>query len=284
MPLRPKMELREYGKLFLRRKWQVVFTVLLVLFIASVYCVVTPELYKSTITILVIPQPVTQDTPRSTTGVQLEQQLDTIKQQVMSRTTLTKVMDEAQLFEKARRKGTSEALFARMRKRIEIEVVRGPNRERSEAFSLSFLYESPKEAMNATARLASLFIEESLMTREHQAVGFSEFLETQLRGSKARLEVMEQRVKEYKIRHMGELPQQMEANLRMLAGLQDRLRSNETSARSVGERKVFLEAQINMIGNSLSAASGGGDRRRPPWTRCRPSRSNWRRQRRNLRI
>jgi len=258
MPLRPKMELREYGKLFLRRKWQVVFTVLLVLFIASVYCVVTPELYKSTITILVIPQPVTQDTPRSTTGVQLEQQLDTIKQQVMSRTTLTKVMDEAQLFEKARKKGTSEALFARMRKRIEIEVVRGPNRERSEAFSLSFLYESPKEAMNATARLASLFIEESLMTREHQAVGFSEFLETQLRGSKARLEVMEQRVKEYKIRHMGELPQQMEANLRMLAGLQDRLRSNETSARSVGERKVFLEAQINMIGNSLSAASGGG--------------------------
>ena len=58
MPLRPKMELREYGKLFLRRKWQVVFTVLFILFTASVYCVVTPELYKSSITILVIPQPV----------------------------------------------------------------------------------------------------------------------------------------------------------------------------------------------------------------------------------
>ena len=52
------MELREYGKLFLRRKWQVVFTVLFILFAASVYCVVTPELYKSSITILVIPQPV----------------------------------------------------------------------------------------------------------------------------------------------------------------------------------------------------------------------------------
>ena len=263
MPLRPKMELREYGKLFLRRKWQVVFTVLFILFTASVYCVITPDLYKSSITILVIPQPVPQDFVRSTAGLQVEQQLGTIKQQVTSRTTLTKVMDELRLFEKERRKRTSEELFARMRKRIEIEVVRGQSRERSEAFSLSFLYESPKEAMHAAARLASLFIEESLMTREHQSVGTSEFLESQLRGTKGKLEVMEQRIKDYKIRHMGELPQQMEANLRMLAGLQDRLRTNETGTRAVEERKVFLEAQINLIGNSLSSASAGSGRSGP---------------------
>jgi polysaccharide chain length determinant protein (PEP-CTERM system associated) len=254
------MEVREYGKLFVRRKWQAVFTVLFILFAASVYCVITPDLYKSSITILVIPQPSPQDVVRSAAGLQVEQQLDTIKQQVTSRTMLTKVMDDLRLFEKERRKGTSEALFAKMRKRIEIEVVRGPSRERSEAFSLSFLYESPKEAMNAAARLASLFIDESLLTREHQSVGISEFLESQLRGTKARLEVMEQRVKDYKMRHMGELPQQMEANLRMLAGLQDRLRTNETSTRSVEERKVFLETQINLIGSSLSHASAGSGR------------------------
>jgi uncharacterized protein involved in exopolysaccharide biosynthesis len=67
---------------------------------------------------------------------------------------------------------------------------------------------------------------------------------------------MEQRVKEYKIRYMGELPQQMEANLRMLAGLQDRLRTNEAGARAAEERKVFLEAQINLIGTSGSGRSG----------------------------
>jgi len=260
MPLPPKMELREYGKLFLRRKWQIVFTIVSILFAASAYCVVTPELYKSSITILVIPQTIPQDYVRSTVSRQVEQQLGTIKQQVMSRTTLTKVMDELRLFEKERTKGTSEYLFARMRKRIEIEVVRGQNRETSEAFSLSFLDESPKEAMRATARLASLFIDENLKAREHQAVGTSEFLESQQKNTKARLEVMEQRVKEYKIKFMGELPQQMEANLRMLTGLQDRLRVNETSTRSMEERKVFLEAQINLIGISISAESAGNGR------------------------
>jgi polysaccharide chain length determinant protein (PEP-CTERM system associated) len=247
------MELREYGKLFLRRKWLIVFTVLSVLFSASVYCVVTPELYKSSITILIIPQTVPQDYVRSTISVKVDQQLATIKQQVLSRTTLTKAMDELRLFEKERKKLSSEELFAMMRKRIEIDVVHGASRDSSEAFSLSFLHEKPKEAMHAAARLASLFIDENLKTREQQAVGTSEFLESQLRGTKASLEVMEQRVKEYKIRYMGELPQQMEGNLRMLTGLQDRLRTNETGTRTVEERKVFLEAQINLIGKSLPA-------------------------------
>jgi polysaccharide chain length determinant protein (PEP-CTERM system associated) len=251
------MELREYGKLFLRKKWLIVFTVLSILFAASVYCVVTPELYKSSITILIIPQTVPEDYVRSTISVKVDQQLATIKQQVLSRTTLTKAMDELRLFEKERKKLSSEELFAMMRKRIEIDVVRGASRDSSEAFSLSFLHEKPKEAMRAAARLASLFIDENLRMREQQAVSTSEFLESQLRSTKARLEVMEQRVKEYKIRYMGELPQQMEANLRMLTGLQDRLRNTETSTHTVEERKVFLEAQINLIGKSIPGASAG---------------------------
>jgi polysaccharide chain length determinant protein (PEP-CTERM system associated) len=257
------MELREYGKLFLRRKWMIVFSVLSVLFAASVFCVVTPELYKSTITILIIPQTVPADYVRSTISVKVDQQLATIRQQVLSRTTLTKAIDELRLFEKERKKLSSEELFEMIRKRVEIDVVRGASRDSSEAFSLSFLHEQPIDAMHAATRLASLFIDENMKTREQQAVGTSEFLESQLKGTKARLEVMEQRVKEYKIRYMGELPQQMEANLRMLTGLQDRLRTNETGTRTVEERKVFLEAQISLIGKSSPTASAGNGKSAP---------------------
>jgi polysaccharide chain length determinant protein (PEP-CTERM system associated) len=251
------MDLQEYGALFLRKKWAIVFSVLSILFAASVYFVLTPKLYKSSITILIIPQTVPQDYVRSTISFKVEQQLATIKQQVTSRTTLTKMMDELNLFEKERKKLSSEEMFALVRKRIGIEVVQGQGRDSSDAFSLSFLHEDPRSAMRATARLASLFIGENLRTREQQAVGTSEFLESQLKDTKARLEVMEQRIKDYKMRYMGELPQQMEANLRMLAGLQDRLRTNETSARIAEERKVFLEAQISFFAKSNSAGDPG---------------------------
>src|SRR3990170_353840 len=249
MPLRPTMGLREYGELFRRRRWEIAFSVLAILFAASVYCVVTPELYKSSITILVIPQTLPQDYVRSTISAKVEEQMATIRQQVWSRTTLTKVMDELRLFEKERKNLSAEEMFAMLRKRIEIEVVQGRSRERSEAFTISFLHENPQSAMRAVARLASLFIDENLETREQQAVGTSEFLDSQLKSTKVKLEGMEREVKDYKIRHMGELPQQMEANLRMLTGLQDRLRSNESSTRTAEERKVFLEAQISLIGN-----------------------------------
>ena len=247
------MELRDYGKLFLRRKWMIVFSVLSVLFAASVYCVVSPEFYKSSITILIIPQTVPQDYVRSTVSSKVEQQLVTIKQQLLSRTTLTKTMDELRLFEKERKKLTSEELFAMMRKRIEIDVVRGASRDSSEAFSLSFLHENPQSAMAAASRLASFFIDENLKTREQQAVGTSEFLESQLKETKEKLEVLEAKVKDYKMRYMGELPQQMDANLRMLTGLQDRLRSVESTIRSMEDRKAYLEAQANLMQKLVSA-------------------------------
>ena len=50
MPLRPNMGLREYGALFLRRKWLIVFSFLGVVLAGSVYCVVAPERYKSSTT------------------------------------------------------------------------------------------------------------------------------------------------------------------------------------------------------------------------------------------
>ena len=246
------MELRDYGKLFLRRKWMIVFSFLVILFAAIVYCVATPELYKSSTTILIIPQSVPQDYVRSTVSVKVEQQLATIKQQVMSRTTLMKVMEELRLFEKERKSLSPEEVVELMRKRVGIEVVSGKARDSSDAFTLSFQYENPKSAMFGASRLASFFIDENLKTREQQAAGTSEFLESQLKETKTGLEALEAKVKEYKTRFMGELPQQMDGNLRMLTGLQDRLRSNEAGARALEDRKAYLEAQLSLMEKSIA--------------------------------
>ena len=258
MPLQPKMGLREYGLLFLRRKWMIVFSFLYILLAACVYCVVTPELYKSETTILIIPQSVPQDYVRSTVSVKVEQQLATIRQQVLSRTTLMKVMEELRLFEKERKSLAPEEVVELMRKRVGIEVLQGKLRDSaSEAFTLSFQYEDPKSAMSGASRLASFFIDENLKTREQQAVGTSEFLESQLKETKEKLEVLEAQVKEYKMRFMGELPQQMDANLRMLTGLQDRLRANEAAARALDDRKAYLEAQLSLMEKSVTVADNG---------------------------
>src|SRR5512140_2414516 len=116
MPLRPNMPPKEFLEIFLRRKWLIVFSVLFILFGASVYCVVTPERFKSSTTILVVPQRVPESYVKSTIGIKIEDRLGTITQQVMSRTRLVAVMDELGLFKEARKSQPVEEVVEGMRK------------------------------------------------------------------------------------------------------------------------------------------------------------------------
>ncbi len=252
MPLRPDMEPKDFLAIILRRKWMILFTILFILFGASVYCVVTPEKFKSSTTILVIPQKVPEGYVHTTVSIKIEDRLATIQQQVMSRTRLVAVMDELGLFKSDRKKLPVEEVVDGMRKRIDIQV------RKNDAFTLSFSHENPQTAMLTASRLASFFIDENLKSREQQAVGTAEFLDSQLQDVKTRLESAEEKVRLYKMRFMGELPQQMQANLQVLSRLQEQLRANNEAIRTAEERKVFIESQASSLENQIR------DFERPP--------------------
>jgi polysaccharide biosynthesis transport protein len=286
MPLRPNMELREYLELFLRRKWLIAASFVIVLGAAAAYCVLTPKQYKSSTTILVVPQRVPEAFVQSTVSVGIEGRLATIQQQILSRTRLMAIMNELGLFKEERRGTPIEAVVETMRERIEVDIIRSHRgRERNtEAFAISFVHEDPRMAQAVASRLASFFIDENLKAREQQAVGTSEFLETQLQETKAKLEIQEEKVKQYKMLYLGELPQQAHANLNTLTRLQDQARMNAEALRSAKDRKVLLAAQIGLQERSVqypAAHEGGGGARQvrfpaDPVTALRAELEAWR--------
>ena len=258
MPLLPNLELSDYLDILRRRKWYIVFSILFILFGAGVYSVVAPEQYKSSTTILVIPQRVPEGYVRSTISSRVDERLSTIWTQVLSRTRLLAVMDELGLYKEERKKLPTEVVVEMMRKSIDIQVASVSDRSRrrdssEDAFTLSVTNENPQFAMMTASRLASYFIDENLKSREQQAVGTSEFLESQLQGTKARLEAQEEKVKQYKLKYMGELPQQLQANLQILSRLQDQLKMNSDATRMAQDRKVYLDAQIGVLESQLNA-------------------------------
>src|SRR4030065_1066190 len=105
MPLRPDMELQDYLQIFSKRKWVIIFSFFFVLFGAIIHILVTPKQYKSTTTILIIPQRVPENFIRSTVAEGVESRLPTIEQQLTSRTRLTKVMEALGLFKTEREEG-----------------------------------------------------------------------------------------------------------------------------------------------------------------------------------
>ncbi len=252
MPLRPNMEPQDYLQIFLRRKWLVIFSLVLVMLAGAIYCVAIPDRYKSTATILVIPPRVSTNYVNPLSNYRIQERIPAIQQQVLSRTRLASVMDDLGLYRDERKRASAESLVERMQKRIEVVILRDKG-----AFALSFEDTDPKVAMETASRLSSLFINENIKVNEQQAAATSSFLETQLRETKARLEEQEEKLKSYKLRYMGELPQEMQSNLTMMTRLQDQLRTNAEAISRLEDRKVFIESKISDTRKEIASIESG---------------------------
>lgn len=254
MPLRTDMGAREYLDVFLRRKWFVIFAVMGTYLAASIYCIVVPNQYKSETMIMLVPQSVPEHYVRPTATLRIEDRMNIIRQQVISRTRLERVIQELDLYPNDRKEGSMDEIVEMIRKRISVQIAG------RDLFALSFIHEDPETAMRATSLMTSLFIEENLKTREQQSVETADFFQTQLEQTKEKLEAQEERIKKYKMENAGELPYQLQTNLTTLTRVQDQLHANQSMLRVAEDRKYSLEAQLESAGGTMTTTAnvGGG--------------------------
>jgi len=110
-----------------------------------------------------------------------------------------------------------------------------------------------------TNTVAEFYPEENSRAREQQAAGTTAFLKAQLAETKLRLEGLERRVSEFKKEHLGELPQQLQANLTTLDSLTAQLRLNSDNQVRAAEHKQTLAMQLAeaaSYGPVIGAAGG----------------------------
>ena len=240
------LTLVDYWHIAVRRKWLILGAVLCSLGVAGILCLVLPKSYRSSTLILVEDQKIPEDYVKAIVGGRIEERLTMIQQQVMSRTLLSRVMEEFKLYQSEVRRYGLETVIEEMRKNVKVETVgtTGARGKSVEAFSISFSHEDPMTAMKVTAKLTSQFIEENLKVREQLVEGASEFLEQEVNLAKARLETQEQAISQFKTKHMGVLPQQMEANLRALDRLQADMTATTEVFHSLTERLGMIEKSL----------------------------------------
>ncbi|MDH3972732.1 MAG: Wzz/FepE/Etk N-terminal domain-containing protein [Deltaproteobacteria bacterium] len=257
---------------FIRRKWIIVISFLLVFPLSAAYALMMPKSYRSTTLILVEQQKVSEQYVTPTDATPITQRLNTISQQIMSRTNLESIiMDfnlnaprEPGLKEKILNKlGLSmdrtpvmEVLIEEMKANIEVNV-HGRRRGSGDAFSISFAGKDPEVTRQVTNALATMFINANLKIREQYAEGTTDFILGELKKAKLELEAQEKALSDFKTEHMGALPEQLNANLRTLDRLQLELQSVRDSIKSTKDRKLLLEAQY--AAGRLAPTAGTGD-------------------------
>ena len=230
-----------------RRKWLAIVALAAPLAVGLTAMNAMPSLYKASATVLVDRQQVPEMFVAPTVTSALETRLQTISQETLSRSRLEALISQFNLYPEARKRMFPEEVVERMRRDIALEVkgvdVRG-QRQATVAFTIGYIGLVPETVAQVTNRLASLYIEENQKVRERQAAGTAEFLRVQLRETKDRLDTQERQVSEFKRRHLGELPQQMDANLSTLERLHTQLRLNADGQARQAERRASLAAQL----------------------------------------
>jgi polysaccharide chain length determinant protein (PEP-CTERM system associated) len=182
--------------------------------------------------------------------------LDSITQQILSRTRLLRIIDNLNLYAEDRKHVSDNVLVERMQKDIEIELVRGDDRKLS-AFNIYYLSRDPRTAQRTTNELANLFITENLEQRQERSENTTRFLGDQLEQARQKLAEQEARVRQFKDKHIGELPTQTQSNLQILAGLQSQLQAQEDSLTRAKQQNTYLESLLSQY-RSLEHGSSGG--------------------------
>jgi succinoglycan biosynthesis transport protein ExoP len=231
--------IEEYLTIIWKRKWWLIVPIPLSLLVAFALMVYLPKSYLSSTLILVEPQKVPEDYVKSSISGSIEDRLATIRQQIMSRTLLQRIIDHYGLYKKEMKKLSQDEIVELMRKKIVIQTV-GTHRG-VDSFTISFEGDDPKTVMEVTDKLASLYISENLQVREQLVEGTTVFLEKELQTLKESLDRQEQLISSHKQQFMGGLPEQLDANLRTLDRFQLELQNITASIKFAEEKKSGLE-------------------------------------------
>jgi len=241
------LTIHDYFEIGLRRKWYIIFPLVFSILISFGVYKYLPKVYKATTLILVQPQSVPENYVRPTITDTVISRLNTISQEIMSRTRLEKIIQEFNLYMDLRNKVPMEEVVETMRKAVEVKVQEEKKERTRNSFTISFEGEEPRTVTMVTNKLASLFIEENLKVRELQAEGTSDFISKELLSMEDRLKLKDQDIRLFKERNMGQLPQQLDANLRILEQLQQQLRTASEKIRAAEDRITILQGQIEQL-------------------------------------
>jgi polysaccharide chain length determinant protein (PEP-CTERM system associated) len=249
-----QLALGDYWLIVRRRKWWLGLPWVATFIGTTLWSFLLPDVYRASTLILVEAQQVPEAYVKATVSSPVQERLRTITQQIMSRTRLERVVAELSLMDSIQQdEKTVEDYIKGMRSRIEVEV------KGQDSFTVSYRDKDPRTVMLVANKLASLFIEENLKVREQHVAGTAEFLADELRRVRARLEVQEKAITEFKQQNIKELPGQQGAPPPGIDQLQVELESILEAVEKGQSRKSRLmqhlsSLQTNDVVDSLNDA------------------------------
>jgi len=235
-------------KILLRRRWYIIIPFCISMILGIFLVMTLPKIYSSETLVLLQSQRVnTQFVQPITSSADIDVMVNTIYQQILSRSNLKRIINEFKLFSGPKLENMFlQDKIATIRKRISINVKRSSDdRYGIESFIISFKGKKPELVMKVTNALAKNFISENLKKREAYTKSASESFDKELSVLKERLKESELALKDFREKYSGGLPEQLETNLRAIDRFSEQLISKQ-------ERLQDVKNNLHEVENGIS--------------------------------
>jgi polysaccharide biosynthesis transport protein len=230
----------DFIQIFWRRKWYALISFMLVGGGIVFYALHTPQIYRSDSRILVESATVGSDYVVPSDRSSPEDKISAIRQQVQSRSFIEGIIEELQLFGYGSNKQFSmDAAVVGVSSNTQV-ISTSRN-----TFTISYSSTNPRFSQMIVKRMVESVIQSNSSERKAKALETDQFVDQQLRQTESELIKQEDKITQFKKAHLGELPEQSNANLSALSGLHAQLAAAESAIQHVRDQQKILELRAD---------------------------------------
>jgi polysaccharide chain length determinant protein (PEP-CTERM system associated) len=243
-----------------RRRWIGLGIAWLIALVGSVVVFRIPETYEASSRVYVDTQSILRPLMSGlTVQPDTDQQVAILSRTLISRPNVEKLIRMAELDYSVKSAPEREALIDRLMRTLQIKRA-----ERENFYTISYRDQSGTEAQRVVQGLVSIFVESSLGDKRRGADTARRFIEEQIKGYERKLEEAENRLKDFKLKHMNLMGPAGKDYFAQIGALSEELTRGQMELRAAeqsrdalkrelaGEEPVFLPSETPATGTFAS--------------------------------
>jgi protein tyrosine kinase modulator len=243
-----------------RHKAWILGPLLAALVVSVVAAFLWPDTYVSVATIRVVPPQVPENFVPANVSLDLEGRVNSLVQLILNRATLTTVINTHGLYKRELARLPIDDVIENMRlhdlKVVPVQQSLNPpqaQKPQYPAFEIRFAYRDRFIAQKVTTDLVARFLEENVREVSEQTVSTTQFLHDQWDDAKKKLDGIEQKLSDFRVRNIGRLPEEQQNNFQRLAALESQRLNLNLSMNRVNQEKLLEENQLQIYRGQLAS-------------------------------
>lgn len=257
--------LSDYLDILRRRKYYFILTFPVLAIVAFAIAMSLPPIYRSQGVILIETQEIPADLVRSTVTSFAEQQIQVIRQRVLTTAFIQEAIQKHDLYPELRQRASPSQLAQEFRSNVSVDMVNArvldPRSGRATtaniAFTVSFYDPNPVKAQAVANDLVTIFLSENVRVRTDRAAETTGFLREEANRMRTRVQVLEDRIAQFRTEFSDSLPEMLNFNLSMIERGEERLLNIQNQQAQINDQLQILRLELSGTPAQLAAPLQG---------------------------